>query len=90
MLSERPVRYANLTPVYGEYAKANNLAAVAVYLIALVAAQTAQIGKFLTLCLGRRPRWAMSAGHIALPLPLSPFASFFTASSTTIIDLVCL
>jgi ATP-binding cassette subfamily C (CFTR/MRP) protein 1 len=29
--------------VYGEYAKANNLAAVAVYLIALVAAQTAQI-----------------------------------------------
>ncbi|KAH6849996.1 ABC transporter type 1, transmembrane domain-containing protein [Chaetomium sp. MPI-CAGE-AT-0009] len=29
--------------VYGEYAKANNLVAVAIYLIALVAAQTAQI-----------------------------------------------
>lgn len=31
--------------VYGEYAKTSNLGAVAVYLLALVAAQTAQIGK---------------------------------------------
>jgi hypothetical protein len=35
--------------VYAEYAKANNLVAVAVYLATLIAAQTAGIGKCPTL-----------------------------------------
>lgn len=38
------VQEADDSTVYGEYAKTNNLAAVAVYIFCLLAAQTAQIG----------------------------------------------
>ena len=44
----RPICCANMRIVYAEYAKTSNLVAVAFYLGALVAAQTAGIGKWPT------------------------------------------
>lgn len=52
--------------VYGEYAKTSNLFAVAIYMITLIGAQTAQVGTFLRrivvlLAANRRFRWECMA-----------------------------